>query len=541
MALSENDIKDIILDNQFLGNQNANHDAYIQDLADFILPRRAWVTSIRTKGERLKFNFLYDSTAIRALRDAASNFHTNLNDQTSRWFGFETAKKNLMKSLRVRSYWKDVEDVMFTILNDSNYYNVIQEFYTDFIGFSPGTFSMLEDDQDFVRFQLIPVKEVRRVVDARGRLSELYRNYRLTARQAVKLWGSDAGKSVLEAVEKKPFSEFDFLHYVGPRHVRDVSKQDALNMNFQSVWIAIKDKHLLKESGFRELPYMSEVFYADGEDPNGFGAAMDVFPDIKLVNAMKRTMIRSDMKDMDPPYIMPSRGFTLPLNLNPGAINYRDSKTNADDIELLPRPKGSGRSNSKDSMLSVQDDIRDGFFIPLFRSLSGVNKQMTIPEVQQRISENMKILGPVVGRVLHGIHDPTLIRLYKMGNRKGIFPEPPPELQDQEFSPIYLSALAKAQKQSELANIQLYLNDLNLVGQVKPNIYDNINEDKLANVMARMRSVTPEIQNEQEVMDRMRAHREEQNQLIAALQAGESLSKSAKAGAAANKDLSEAA
>jgi len=178
-------VKEIILDNKFLRNQNSNHRAYMQDLADFIQPRKAWITSIRTKGERLKFNFLYDVTAILALRDAASNFNTHLTDASSRWFGLETLDKERMESHEVRTYFKIVVDKMFAVLSMSNFYNIIQEFFTDFIGFSPGSFSMLSDPKDFVRFQSIPVKESMRVVDANGRLTEFHRNFRLDSRQAV--------------------------------------------------------------------------------------------------------------------------------------------------------------------------------------------------------------------------------------------------------------------------------------------------------------------------------------------------------------------
>lgn len=532
-------VKEIILDNKFLHNQNANHRSYIQDLADFIQPRKAWITSIRTKGERVKFNFLYDSTAIRGLRDAASNFHTNLNDASSRWFGLETANKEFMKSHNVRQYFKDVEDIMYSTLSKSNYYNIIQEFYTDFIGFSPGTYSMIADDKDFVRFMEIPVKEVMRVVDSNGRLSELHRNFRLTARQAFKMWGKDSGKSVMESLEKKPFTEFEFIHYVGERHVREAGKSDELNMPWMSVWIAVKDEHRIKESGFHEMPFMSEVFYSDSNDANGFAPTMDIFPEIKLVNAMQRTFIRSDMKNADPAYILPSRGFVLPLNANPSATNYRDAKTTSDDLQMLPRPN-SRLSTTREHISMVQDAIRDGLFIPLFRSLTDVTKQMTIPEVQQRISENMKILGPVVGRVLHGIHDPTIIRLYNMLNRAEMLPPPPVEIHDQEFTPVYLSPLAKAQKQSQIVDIQLYLGDIAAVGEVKPSIYDNIDEDKLANVMSRLRGVTPEIQREEDVIARIRQTRAEQDQLVAQLQAGESITKSARDAGAAEKSMAEA-
>ena len=540
-------VKDIILDNKFLHNQNANHRSYMQDLADFIQPRKAWITSIRTKGERIKFNFLYDVTAILALRDAASNFNTHLTDASSRWFGLETLDKNHMKSHDVRTYFKEVVDIMISILDNSNFYNNIQEFFTDFLGFSPSSYSMLSDPKDFVRFQAIPVKESMRVVDANGRLTEFHRNFRLTARQAVQMWGpQNVGKEILDSFtdssnggSKGQFQEFDFIHYVGPRHVRDVSKSDSVNMPIQSLWIAVKGEHLIKESGFIEMPIMSEVFYADSDDPNGFSPAMDILAVIKLVNAQQRTFIRSDMKSADPALMLPSRGFALPLNLNPAATNYRDPKTNKDDIQLIPT--GGKLSMTLDHITRNQDIIREGFFIPLFRSLSELTKQMTIPEVQQRIAENMRVLGPVVGRVLHGVLDPTIIRLFNMLQREGMLPDPPIEIQEQDFAPVYLSNLAKVQKQSQITDIQLYLNDIAAVGDVKPAIYDNIDEDKVANVLARLRGITPEIQREEDVIERIRQTKAEQDQLVAQLQAGGAVAAAAKDAGAAEKAMAEAA
>ena len=423
-------VKDIILDNDFLTNQNSNYRSYTQDLADFCLPRKAWINSIRTKGERVKFNFLYDSTAIRALRNMASGFNSNLTNQSTRWFALETVDKDLMELLEVRQWFKDVEDILFATLQRSNFYNIIQEFYMDYGGFGTGTFLMLEDPLDDVRFTNTPVQQVNRVEDARGRLSAMYRNFGLTARQANGMWGTNAGESVLKAVEKMPHEEFQFLHYVGPRHDRNVSKSDALNMPLKSVWIAVKDKHLISESGFKEMPYMSDVFYRDTNDPNGFSPVMDVFADIKLVNAMKRTVIRAGMKQSDPPLSAPSKGFMLPLNLNPAGMNYRDRKTSADSLQALPVGQGKMQI-SKDLILMVQEDIKDGMFTTLFRSLNEITKQMTIPEIQRRVADNMTLLGPVVGRVTHGILDKTIDRLFAIQSRRGRLPDPPEVLQEQ--------------------------------------------------------------------------------------------------------------
>jgi len=532
-------VRDLITEHDFLWNQNANFRAYAQDMSEFVLPRKAWKTSIRAQGERIKFNFLYDSTAIRALRNSASGFYTNLTNPVTRWVAFETLNKEFMKDLEVRTWFRGIEDTSFATLGQSNFYNVILEFFTDSIGFGPGTFLMLEDARNKVRFEEMPVENISRVEDASGRLSAIYRAFKLTATQAFQLWGNKAGKSVLESIAQKPYDEFDFIHIVKERHERDVSKKDSLNMPWKSVWIARKDEHLILESGFIENPYISEVFYHDPRDPNGFSPTMDVLADIKLANAIKRTLIRAGMKQADPPYMLPSRGFMLPLNFNPSATNYRDAKTKNDDLQVLP--VGTGKSFlTQEFLISVQDDIKDGLFSNLFRSLQEITKQMTIPEIQRRVADNMGLLAPVVNRFTHGALDPMFTRLFGILSRRGDIPEPPEILRDQDFTMVYLSPLAKAMKASEVGEIEAFLMDVQAVGTILPQAYDKIDEDKTIDVLSKMRAITPEIMRDDEAIAQIRKLRAEQDQLIAALQAGQGVSQIAKDGAQAEKASAEA-
>lgn len=529
----ENDlVKQILLDNEFLTNQNANYRAYCEDIADYCLPRKAWINTIRTKGERIKFNFLYDSTAIRAVRFTSAGFHSNLTNPTSRWFGLEARNKKLMKRSDVRRYFKDVEDEIYSVLGASNFYNTIQEFYTDYITFASATYSHLSDDADRVVFNEIPCGQVNRVVDSYGRLIGMYRNFRLTAHQAFKMFGQNAGKLVMEKLETKPFEEFEFTHYAGQRYRRDFSKKDNLNMPIMSVWIAVKEKHLISESGFLEMPYHSDVFYKDAEDPNGFSPAMDVFPEIKLVNAMQRTLIRADMKQADPPYVMPSRGFVLPLNLNPAGMNYRDAKTTKDDLTVLPVGKGN-LAITMEHVKMVQQAIETGMFVPLFRALNDITKQMTIPEVQRRIGENMALLGPVVGRCTKNVLAPTIIRQYHMLNRELALPMPPEVLRDQDFDPVFLSPLAIAQRQAEVAQIQAWLADVQAIAAVIPTAKYKVDEDRTIEVLHRIRGITPEIMREDEEVERLKRHEAEQQQLIQAMQMAGAGAQVAKTGAEA--------
>lgn len=517
------DIKQILQNNEFLTNQNANYRSYCEELARYCLPRKSWIDSMRTHGERVKFNFLYDSTAIRAVRICAAGFFSRLTNPSARWFGFELRNKELGESKTVKEYFYNREDQIYDALNNSNFYETIQECLLDYVTFGNAPILTLEDPAEEVRYTSIPIQSANIVEDARGHLNGFYYNFQKTASQAYGMWGNNAGKTVIEAHEKKPFEMLDFVHYVGPRHRRDSAQMDSSNMAFESVWINKKDKHLISESGFMEMPYSVGRFYKDSVDVMGFSPAMDVLPEIKLVNAMQKTVIRAGMKQADPPLVMPSKGFVLPLNLNPAAMNYRDAKTPNDSLQALPVISGN-LSIGVEMIKMVQENIEKGFFVRLFQSLNDINKQMTVPEVQQRVSEDLMLAAPVVNRFTKTLSN-IIIRTFNIMERNMKFPDPPEEIQGQEFGLIFLSPLAQAMRETDIQKISGYLNDVGMIAQFKPAVLDKVNEDRTADILAKVRGVNPDMLNSEEEVAAIRQGRQEQEQAMAAAQMGQAAGK----------------
>ena len=527
-------VQEILLDNEYLNNQNSNFRSYCQDLADYGSPRKAWFNSMRYHGERVNFNFLYDSTLIRSARDLSSGIHSHLTNPTSRWFGIESEDLELRKNGRIRRYYQDLQDWCYPALGKTNFYNVAKDFYHNTVLFGPGTYSILDDSKMVASFNSIPCQQVNRVVDRNGNLMEIYINFKLNVRQAIKMFGfNNLPETIQKSEADKPFDEFDFVHFVGERFDRDVRYDDSKNMKYKSCWIAKKDKHLIAESGFHEMPYISEVFYSDENDPNGFSPAMMVLAETKLVNAMQRTVIRAGMKQTDPPIAVPSRGYMMPINFNPAALNYYDLKNPKDSLFQLP--VAGNISISVEMIQMVQASIKDGMFIPLFKTLQDITKQLSILETQQLMAQNMSILGPVIDRYNKNVLGKTIERFINMGIRSGSAPQPPEELIElnSKYEIVYLSPLAKAQKQAEINEVQSFMADVHNIGGIIPAAYDKVDEDKLVDYLHRTRGITTEILRDDEVMAQMRKHREEQNQIIAAMQMGQGAANMAKTGAEA--------
>jgi hypothetical protein len=266
---------------------------------------------------------------------------------------------------------------------------------------------------------------------------------------------------------------------------------------------------------------------------------MDVLADIKLVNAQQRTLLRAAMKQADPPLQAPSRGYVLPLNFNPGAMNYRDSKTTADALQALPVVAGK-IPLTMEVISGVQHNIENGFFVPLFRSISEITKQMTVPEVQRRIAEAMVLLGPVVGRFTQDVLGPLILRVFYILYRRGEIPEPPEAIQGQEMSIIYLSNLAKAQRESEMYSIESFLGSVGSIAQVKPSALDLVDEDKAIEVISKIKGVNPEILRSPEQVASIRKARAQAQEAQAKMNAMAQVAAVGKDAAAAEKTTKEA-
>ena len=186
-----------------LEGNNQSWRSYFQDLAKFCLPRKAFITQKKTKGQSLALKDIFDSTAIRALKIMAAGFHSNLTNPSSKWFGMQAQDLNLMNDHANKIWFKNTEDKMFAALNATNFDTTLQEFYIDAGCFGTGVVMTEEDSKDKIRYSLIPIEQLSLEEDTQGRVNRVYRKFQYTAQQAFDLWGDNAGEAVARLWLKK--------------------------------------------------------------------------------------------------------------------------------------------------------------------------------------------------------------------------------------------------------------------------------------------------------------------------------------------------
>jgi hypothetical protein len=504
-----------------LQSNRTNWEQLWQEVLKYVVPRKAWVTRKReTAGERTDSN-IFDTTARRANQILAAGFHGNMTNPATKWFNLRLQDPGLNAIQDVKEWLADSENKILDVLNGSNFNEQIHESYVD-LG-SVGTSVLLaeEDSRDIVRFRAVFIEEI--VIDEndKERVDTVYRKFRMSAKAAWDLWGERAGPKTKEAMKDDKWDEkITFIHCVMPRDRRDPFSNRSTEMPFESTHVEVDSRTTIGEGGFHEQPYMVTRFNKVAGDMYGYSPGVILLPDIKMLNAMAKTLIKAAQKIVDPPLVMPHDGFLLPLKTVPGGINYKLTGNTTDKIEPL-ETKGNipiGRDMINDYRLA----INNGYFTDLFLLLAD-RKNMTATEVQERIAEKMVMLGPVIGRLQSEMLDPIIGRVFGILLRQGVLAPPPPALEGRELIIEYVSPLALAQRREAITSVSSLLQLAGGVAQFIPEVIDKIDGDKVIDEAAEIFGVSPQIIRDAEGAGAIREQRaqvqQEQAQLELAQQA----------------------
>ncbi len=461
-----------------------NFESQWQSLHDYFYIEADDINRSSSPGSELNTQVLYDSTTLEAADVLASGFMNYLTPPSSKWFSLRSRNPSYVNNNRVASYFEAVVDQVNAALNRSNFYSQIHSTYKQSGVY--GTAVLLEEDDpdDDIRFYSIPIKQVCLVEDGRGRVIGYYLEFEYTALQASDKWGEDKlakeMQDELKSDDKRQQKKYQFLLYITKRHRRDITKTDRKNLPIEACWIDVKNKKVIDEGGYHEMPAMSHRFEKRPNIPWGYSPGMKTLWTGRMLNAIAKTTLRSMMKGTDPAIAVPDNAFIMPFNQNPRGYNvYRQDK--------MPNGKNDifafgNQGNPEVGLKAVEyyaQQVRSLMYNDVFMAFTGITKEMNNPEVAERINEKMTLLGPAVGRYISDVNTPVIVRTIGILERRGKLPPKPQELIDDPGYEIdCISQLAQAQRRSELNALLSGLQIASQIATFKPEVLDKIDGDK---------------------------------------------------------------
>ena len=480
-----------------LRTERQNWESHWQDVADYMLPRKADITKNRSKGDK-RHELIFDGTATHALELLAASLHGMLTNTVSPWFYLKYKNDELNQEDEAMEWLEDCTRVLNQAFNRSNFQQEIFELYHDLIAFGTAALFIAEDDENELRFKNIHISEIYITENEKGTVDSLTRKFKMKAKNIYNAFPkAELPAELAKKINNAPHDNVNIIHSVYP-------STEYGNNKYVSCYVHEDSGFLLSEKSFKEFPYAVPRYLKSSNETYGRSPAMNALPDVKMLNLMSKTSIKAAQKQIDPPLMVPDDGFMMPIRTVPGGLNYYRAGTR-ERIE----PLNIGANNPVGIQMEEQrrDAIRQNFFVDQLLSVQG--PQMTATEVIQRNEEKMRILGPVLGRLQSELLQPLITRCFNILLRNNKFKEIPEFIGEQNIEIEYVSPLAKAQKTGELQALMRGIEIMGALQNVAP-VFDYLDTDNIVNHIKDVLGIPAKILKSKGEVQKIRAEKEQQ-------------------------------
>jgi hypothetical protein len=510
-----------------------------QDIADHIRPRSLRINSVIDSNKGVKTNRkIIDATATLASRTLRSGLMAGLTSPARPWFKLGTTDPQLQEFGPVKQWLYDVEVTMRDCMVKSNLYQCLPSVYGALGDYGTAAMYALEDDYSEVRFYFFMNGQYMIAVNEHNRCDSLYRRYPMTVRQLVKMFGEDKVSGGVKAsfLSQQYEQEIEVVHCIEPNDDRDRVRISADNKPFRSVkfeWGASQNL-ILNQSGYDEFPIMAPRWDLWDDSCYGYSPGMDALGDIKALMLEQKRKAQAIDKWVDPPMLGDSLLRTSRTSTLPGDITYIDGLAAQAHAGFRPAYEIQPQiSPLLEDIQEIQARIKRCYFEDMMQMITeSDNPQMTAREIEERHSEKVLALGPVMERLNDELFDPLVKRVFGILFRKGKIKPPPPALAGQDFPQKieYTSILAQASKLVGTANIERVAQFTGEMAQTHPDIIDKFNADEALDTYSEMHGINPNIILTKEQVKPLREARQKKEQMAQMAQMAKPMSEAAKAG-----------
>ena len=503
-----------------LQEKRSNWENHWQEVSDYMLPRKAEITKQRSRGDKRNTQ-IYDATAIHALELLAASLHGMLTSSANKWFSLRFKETELNDIDEAKEWLENATTRMYDAIAKSNFQQEIFECYHDLIAFGTSCLMIEEDQEDTLLFSARHIKEIYIEENKKGYVDTIYRKFKMPCHAVVDKFGAEnLSKDVMTIFKKAPFDEIVLVHVARPRSDFDPKKQDKQNMPVQSIYMEFETGHIIRISGFRELPYVVPRYLKASTEVYGRSPGMNALPDVKVLNKMVEHSLKATAKQIDPPLLVPDDGMLAPIRMSPGSINFFRSGSR-ERIEPLQINANTNVS------LNMENQRRDAInkMFHIDQLVVTENRNMTATEVVQRQEEKMRILGPTLYRLQSELLSPLITRIFNIMLRSGLFQPAPEILSQQELNIEYVSPMALAQRGQELQSLMRGLEIFGSMAQTLP-VMDYIDDNGMVKEIIDILGLPAKVIKSDQEVEQVRAERAqaeqaamEQQQLLAETQA----------------------
>lgn len=455
------------------------------------------LTPIMANQGHRKDETLLDTTPIKARKILKSGLFTSITPSASKWFQYRHPNKDINAIVSVKVWNQYVTDVIGRIFEISNFYNQTPDYFEKCGTYGTAAMLIDEDFEKVAKFTVFPTGSYWCSCNSDGFTDTFIYQVRMTVREVISEFCTDefTGKIDLSKCSKMLMNYWnshmyeapiDIIHFIGPNELYKSGSAVSREKKYISVryeWSLNAESTAAQETAFEDV-FLSESGY-------------DYFP--ALVTPWDRTNILDSYGSSSPG--MDALGdekqlmFTVYQSLlvkekiqSPATAG--DSLTHQDDYSDLPGVFNPETANQgvkgtraiyeingqvveffRKDIIELQEKVLECWEAKTFQLLSNYEnlKDVTAMAVVELKAEKMQKLGAFYGAV----DDHFLKRLFKimfhLAWKRGLIPQPPPEMGGVIPEPELLGTMAQAMKLSNLGQIERFVEFGGKMNQEFPN------------------------------------------------------------------------
>jgi len=439
------------------------HEQVWKDCFDMSLPARAngLMSEIITATDaQQRKAIIYDSTASDSVRVGVATVMGGMVPSNAQWFyldiGSETDAEQVWLDGAAKFVWENIHASNF----DAEAFDAMLDVWI------AGWDVLYCDEAEGggYYFETWPIGECTIAATRNGGLVDtVYRKYTLTVSQVVSEFGLDkVSEKTRKAWDEQKYDEkVSIRHAIEPREVFAVDAKLGKNMRFGSVHMECDSDHVLREGGYHEFPCTCPRWSRLPNSAYALGPMSDALPDVRTLNEVTKWTLMGAETALAPPMIAEDDGVLNPRNIRMGPrkiiiANSVDS--------MKPLITGAKVEFGMMTRENLQGGIRKILMADQLPPVEGQAK--TAYEWSVRVAMLRQMLGPMFGRFQAEFLQPLVERTFGIAWRANIksgfqlMGEPPESLLDRNFTVRYLSPLARAQREEEVASMDRFEIDL---------------------------------------------------------------------------------
>ncbi len=494
---------------------------FFQELADFIQPRkRDMIVSKITTPTTYPEAALYDSTAVRANLTFARGMMNLMTPAGMPWFTF-SAPSFLQDNDKVKQWFQECTEIAQDAIAASNFYTAELEDLLDYGAYGTSAMYCEEGNDTLLNFQNFSIGTYAIAENDECKVDTIYREYPMTPRQMRQKFGLESLSVEVQAFfakddDTRQDQPIRILHCIEPRWEYDPTKNDGANKPVSSVYLELKTKKVLRNSGFSEMPVMVSRYLKWGDEPYGWAPSWAVLPDAKQANYLEKHTDALAEVIAWPRLLVPDT-HEGQIDIRASGVTYYSPQVGgAKPEEWLT---GGRQEASIERIQAKRKAIEEAYFVDLFQMFSTQQRAITAYEASLLNGEKLSLLTATSSSRNTEHYNPLLHRVWGILIRSGSFPTIPDELIQRDVSgnafipdPLisYNSKIALAIKAVETNGWLELMQTQVPIWQIRPDLLDNFDIDEIQRDIARNNGMPASWLMDVDLRDKQREARAQQ-------------------------------